>query len=233
MDKMAIFVEGQTEQEFAKELVYAIAGAHHVHIDTVKGYGGARYPRQFLEVNASRPDPRKDYYVLIYDCATDSRVLPDIIEQYDGLVSQRYREILAIRDVFPQLPADIPTIRSDFIALAPSSSIAPLLVLAVMEMEAWFLAEHSHFPKLHHSLTNAAILAVLGYDPGVHDVQLIAHPAADLKRAYDIAGLGYNKSRAHVQRTVTVLDYALFYLDLVARLPDLHALVRRIDQFLS
>ena len=40
MEKMAIFVEGQTEQVFAQELVYAVAGRHRVHIDSVRAHGG-------------------------------------------------------------------------------------------------------------------------------------------------------------------------------------------------
>jgi len=233
MDKMAIFVEGQTEQQFAEQLVYDIAGRHRVHIDTMHGYGGAKCPRQFLAVTASRPSPKKEYYVLIYDSGTDSRVLPDIIEQHAGLISQGYREIIAIRDVYPLDATQIPTIRSDFLRFTPTWPVTPLLVMAIMEIESWFIAEHTHFSRLHPSLTAAVVNAALGYDPSVHDVQLIPHPSRDLRNAYAQAHLGYNKSRAHVQRTVQVLDYASFYLHLTTRLPDLQSLVRCIDRFLT
>lgn len=42
MDKMAIFVEGQTEQYFVVELVRQIAGQHRIHIDAVQAFGGRR-----------------------------------------------------------------------------------------------------------------------------------------------------------------------------------------------
>ena len=100
VDRMAIFVEGQTEQRFAQQLVNEVAGRHRVHIDLVKGYGGSSNSRVFSEVLASRPDPKKEFYVLIYDSAGVSRVLPDVVDQYAGLVSQKYRDILALQRRF-------------------------------------------------------------------------------------------------------------------------------------
>src|SRR5438874_426156 len=102
MERMAIFAEGQTEQAFVEELVCEIAGRHRVHVDSVKAHGGRLTPRTFLEVHATRPDPAKEYYVVIYDSSNDSRVLSDIRDHYDNLVAQNFREIIGIRDVYPQ-----------------------------------------------------------------------------------------------------------------------------------
>jgi hypothetical protein len=233
MEKMAIFVEGQTEQKFAESLVYQVAGERRVHIDTVQAYGGSTVPRTFVAVTASRPAPEKQYYVIIYDSSNDSRVLSDIRDHYANLVSQGFREIVGIRDVYPQPPADIPGIRRAFASLVPSGPVSPILVLTLMEIEAWFIAEHNHFPRLHTALSLPAVTAAIGYDPQTHDVQLIPHPADDLKKAYMLAGLGYNKSARHVQRTVANLDYAHIYLHLPARLPGLKVLAECLDRFLT
>lgn len=233
MDKMAIFVEGQTEQVFVEQLVYEVAGRHRVHVDTVKGFGGKKSPRQYMEIQVTRPNPKKEYYVLICDCSNDSRVLSDIRDQYSSLTSQGFREIVGVRDVYPLPATDIATIRSDFSALAPSSTVVPVLVLSVMESEAWFIAEYSHFFRMHSLLIPSAVNAALGYDPSTHDVQTVAHPAEDLDRAYRVAGLSYNKSRKHVQRTVQVISYASVYLEVPRRIPDLQTLVDCIDRFLS
>jgi hypothetical protein len=233
MDKMAIFVEGQTEQCFTEQLLNEIAGRHNVHIDTIQAFGGSAHARSFRAIEASRPHPQKNYYVLICDCSNDSRVLSDVRDEYSSLTAQGYREIVGIRDVYPLSPSTIPTIRSDFIALTPQTPVQPLLVLAVMEIEAWFLAEHTHFIRLHSGLTLAAVRTELGYDPSTHDVQLVPNPAADLRKGYNLVGLGYNKSRAHVQRTLNVLDFILYYMVLPVRIPDLKALVDCIDRFLS
>ena len=234
MERMAIFVEGQTEQVFVEALVYQVAGYHRVHIDKVHGYGGATCPRMFVEVTAtSRPDPSKSYYVIIYDSSNDSRVLSDIRDHYENLVSQGFREIVGIRDVFPQPPADISTIRADFAAYAPSTPVPTTLVLSVMEIEAWFIGEHTHFSNMHAALTHQAVTAALGYDPATHDVQLIPQPVDDLRTAYNLAGFGYNKSARHVQRTIGFLDYAQIYLSMHNRIPDLETLAACLDRFLS
>src|SRR5947208_2376792 len=107
MDKLAVFVEGQTEQIFVERLLYSVAGARNVHIDTVQAYGGRMLPRTFVEVQAHRPDPAKRYYAIIYDCMGDSRVLSDVREHYDSLVAQGFSDIIALRDVFPRPAAEI------------------------------------------------------------------------------------------------------------------------------
>jgi hypothetical protein len=234
MEKMAIFVEGQTEQIFVKKLVEQIAGAHNVHIDSVQGFGGsAAYARHFIAIDASRPDPSKKYYVLITDCMNDSRVLSDIRDNYSNLTGQGFREIVGIRDVFPQSSTDIPTIRNDFVTLVPTVPIQPLLILAIMEIESWFIGEHTHFSRRHHTLTLAAVSAKIGYDPSTHDVQMISHPFSDLCSAYSIAGIGYTKKRNQVERIVSYLDYPSIYLELGVRIPDLKNLVGCIDRFLT
>lgn len=233
MDKMAIFVEGQTEQCFVVELVRQIAGQHRVHIDAVQAFGGGAHARRFNEVHATRPDPTKKYYVLVCDCSNDNRVLSDIRDQYDGLIAQNFREIIGVRDVYPQPATVIPTIRMDFATYSPQTPLQPLLVLAIMEIEAWFIAEHTHFFRLDSSLTLAALTQALGYDPSTHDVQTIPHPSEDLRKAYNLAGRSYNKSRTHVQRTVGHLDLLVYYIDLPKRLPDLQTLIDCINKFLS
>lgn len=233
MDKMALFVEGQTEQQFITRLFIDIAGHNNVHVDAVRGFGGRANQRKFLQVSASRPHPDKKYYILIYDCAGDSTVLSDINDQYESLVHQGYRDIVGIRDVYPLDSANIPTLRDNFRFFVKKSHCEPALVLGVREVEAWFIAEHTHFARRHASLTLAAITAKLGYDPSVHDVQLIPHPAADLNSAYSIAGLAYTKRRKTVERVIEHLDYARVYVDLIATIPDLRLLIERIDAFLS
>lgn len=232
MKRMAIFVEGQTEQMFAEGLIRRVAGERNIHIDTAKAHGGKLNPRQFLEIT-TRSEASKKYYVIIYDSSNDGRVLSDIIEKYDDLVARGFSEILGIRDVNPQAATNIPDIRASFAARAPSAPIPSTLILSVMEIEAWFIAEHYHFQTMHPSLTHASVTATLGYDPATCDSQQIPHPVEDLKKVYCLAQLGYNKSKWHVQRTVNQLNYAHIYFDLRGSIPDLETLAATIDRFMS
>ena len=215
MEKLAIFVEGQTERIFVENLLHALAGPRNYHIDAIQAFGGGPIlPRIWEEIHAVRPAPRTEFYILIYESMNDSRVLSDIRDQYQTLVDQGYKAIIGVRDVYPDPAADIPTIRADFVTYTPQAPIIPVLILEVMEIEAWFIGEHLHFPQMHASLTHPTVTTALGYDPGTHDVTTIAWPCGDLRNVYALAGLGYRKSRYHAERTVGVLSYENVYLHL-------------------
>src|SRR4051812_2422428 len=128
---------------------------------------------------------------------SDSRVLTDIRDQYDSLSRQSFDPIIGIRDVYPLQAADVPMIRADFAALVPTGPVVPELILEIMEIEAWFIGEYTHFPRMHASLTPASVSAVLGYDPCTIDVSTIAWPCGDLRNIYASAGMRYSKSRWH------------------------------------
>ena len=232
MERIAIFVEGQTERIFVENLLHALAGHRNYHIDAIQAFGGGPLlPRTWEEIHATRPDPKIEYYILIYECMNDSRVLSDIRDQYQTLVDQGFKTIIGIRDVYPEPPADIPTIRADFISFIPAGPVVPVLILEIMEIEAWFIGEHTHFPHIHACLTPPAVTAALGYDPSAHDVTTIAWPCQDIRTAYALAGRGYNKSRRHVERTVGVLSYEDVYMNLRKRIVDLDSLIMQLEAF--
>lgn len=233
MSKMAIFVEGQTELIFMERLVESIAGKHNVHIDTIVGFGGTKVPRQWIQINATGPQPHQKYHVVIYSSENYGRVVSDIRDRYTDLISQGFSYIIGMRDVHPQPAADIPTIRSDFAMFVPSNPVVPQQILQVMEIEAWFIAEYFHYPHIHPNLTHSVATAHFSFDPSTYDVQLIPSPCDTLRSFYMLEHKGYNKSRKHRERTVDVLDYAHLYLGVAPRIPDFANLVRTIDTFLT
>ena len=153
---------------------------------------------------------------------------------YDGLVAQGFETILGVRDVYPDTTyANIPLLRNGLRLYLKASPIEVKFVLSVMEIETWFIAEHTHLQKLHSSLTPSLIKSRLGFDPSTDDIQLRPHPTEDLDNIYHLAGLKYAKNKNRVQRTVNVLDYERIYLELPAKLPDLKTLVDTITKFLT
>jgi hypothetical protein len=213
MRRMAIFVEGQTELIFVEKLVRAIDQAGEVQVLKVEGSGGSNYnARIWIEIEINYPDPTKNKQILVADCTGDSRVVSDIIDQSEGLKEVGFEAIVGLRDLSP----DFERLEEDEAKQAMAdnlqrSSLPSQIIMAVMEIEAWFLAEHTHFPRIHESLTCELIQATLGFNPELQDMQDRDEPVSDLNNVYSIAGMRYRKNRQRVERTVNALDLAGFY----------------------
>jgi hypothetical protein len=233
MTKLAIFVEGLTEQLFIDRLITEIAGAKHVRIEKRKARGGQCGARKMTLIDAVAPNNAHKYFVLIVDCGSDNRVASDLREQYDSLCRSGYSAIIGLRDVYPVDRADIAKLAAGLRYKVKTKPVDPLFVLAVMEIEAWFLAEHTHFQRIDPALAMENIKQAVGFDPSVDDMEQRARPAQDLDTIYRIVGSSYVKRRETLQRTVQVLDVIRFYLDLTNRLPSLRDLITAIDQFLA
>jgi hypothetical protein len=230
MNRVAVFVEGQTEQLFIEKLISEIAGAKRVQFERVMVVGRNRaVALQTAPSAASEPQN----YVLIVNSASDSSVASDVRENYDNLVKSGYSTIVALRDVYPKQFSEIPALRRWMGYGVKTKPISVSFVLAIMEIEAWFLSEHTHFLKLHADLTAERIVAALGIDPRVEDMTQRPHPAEDLHNAYATVGLAYTKRRNNALRTINAMDYAIVYATLAERVDALGQLVKVIDQFLT
>lgn len=100
-----------------------------------------------------------------------------------------------------------------------------------MEIEALFLAETAHFPKIDPSITVEEIKKTLLFDPEDDDMSLRLRPADDLNACYAIAGQSYEKRNA--KSTVDVLDYESIYVELGNRINYPGKLIATINTFLS
>lgn len=107
------------------------------------------------------------------------------------------------------------------------------ILLAVAEIEAWFIQEHTHFHRIDSRIDTTAFKSKFGFDPATESAETIPNPADLLHRIYGSVGNAYKKTRAHVQRTVDVLDYAVLYADCVDRLPHLREFGAHLDCFLT
>ena len=233
MKKLAVFVEGLTEQLFVTRFVTAIAGKHAVAIQQSRVTGN-RNKGQWRRVWASAQGDGQKYFVLIVDCSSDSRVKSEIRDHYDSLVSAGYSAIIGIRDVFPEFAyAELPRLRAGLEYRMKTKPIRVTFALGVMEIETWFICEHTHFTRLDARLAPEYISSKLDFDPSRDDIQQRQTPAVDLDAAYRLVGLRYKKDRQCLQRTLDLLDYVSLYLSVVERVPDFKALVQALDVFLA
>jgi hypothetical protein len=232
MNKLAIFVEGYTEAVFVEELIEKIAGKNKVLIEQRVIYGGSTRTRKMRLVKAAKPDAGQEYFVLIFDCGGDEQVKTRIREEHNNLTRNGYLKIIGIRDVRPNFThAEIPKLEANLPKYVKTSLIPVQFILAIMEIEAWFLAEVSHFTRIAPSITVQTIKARLGFDPESDDMEQRAFPSDDLNNCYVIGGKSYLKHNA--KDTVDALDFVEIYMKLCNKFHYLKGLIVNIDAFLN
>lgn len=227
MRKLAIVVEGQTESLLVERMVREIAGEHNVRVERVRASGGAK-ERRSVTIEANDPELNQRFYILIYDSATDSRVASDILENYERW-SKDFVGIVGLRDVYPEFDRIRLTRRAAY-----GQKTKPVRVqnmFAVMEIESWFLAELTHYVRMSPLLTQPNIIAATGFDPWNDAIEARPQPSKDLKAIYQSAGLSYNKSKNHIQRTLGVLSYEHLILEAPERAASLKDFVDLLNQF--
>jgi hypothetical protein len=231
--KIACFVEGQTEQIFVERLFQEIAGHKKISIETYKFQGRKANRRsQPLKLSTMKDAP---FVVLLYDCGCESHVVSDIRKQHQSLINNGHEKILGLRDLYPT-----PLGKKEEIETGIRGLLQPLqrievpisVILAVMEIEAWFLAEWNYLGKIDNRLTCDFILQKCGLDLRIIDPEQRPHPSQDLKDIYRLVSRNYDKSEKTSQEIINNLDYEFLYVDLVNSVKQLQRFIDEIDSFL-
>jgi hypothetical protein len=229
MIKVAIFCEGETEQLFCERLVGEVFGSKcAVERERLHGKAGSRY----MERRYKSESRDTEYLFRMFDCGGGGgeSVLSDILDLHERFIANHdYLFIIGLRDVFPLPRASIGKLRGSAARLVPAHPIAASpatvsLIFAVMEIEAWFLAEHEHFCEIDDRLTMGLIRDQLGFDPSCDDMQLRDHPAKDLDNAYRLVCRRYQ-----INQTVRALNMERIYIELPDRYPPLKELTQLLD----
>lgn len=233
MRRLAIFVEGRTELLFVDRLIREIAESRKIAIQHNKIRGGGRdgkTPKSIIVLQTPSVTSDNALYVLIVDCGGEQLVAQRVREEHAYLTNKGYELVVGLRDVYPKFTQqDVPKLRH-YLKYGIKTSLAPVeFLLAVMEIEAWFLAEYNHFPLIDPAITVDSIRSVLGFDPVNDHPSDRLSPASDMVAAYAIGGKAYVKGDA--ASTITLLDYAHVYEVLRNKIPDLSRLLDIIDRF--
>jgi hypothetical protein len=235
MRKIAFFVEGAAEVLFIERLITEVANANEVYVTKKKIRGGGKSgltPKRITEYEGVRELSGENFYVLIYDCGGDKLVASRIREEHENLTAAGYERIVGVRDVRPDFRKEqVPKLESMMSSVVDKSFAPVVFVLSTMEIEAWFLAEHNHFEKIHPDLNPELITARLGFDPRSFVASDRSNPAQDLEESYLLKGVVYDKYA--VQNTVDKLDFAFIYEQLVDSIPELSMLSSTVDEFLT
>jgi hypothetical protein len=228
MKKIALFVEGQTEQIFSARLIQEIVGKHGFSIVNYKFMGGKKTLRKPLLLATQDTNENTEYYFLIFDCGGDNKVQSDIRERLDSLKEESFSLVIGIRDVYPE--TDITMLEHYlYFGISVDYGIPVKNILADKETEAWFLAEETHYPKISDKISLETANEIANIDVSKDDTKAIPHPSNTLKQIYIKGGTTYDKSREKVQRTVDVLDYDNLYINVRNRNNSLNELLTCLD----
>ena len=244
MKRIAFYVEGVTEQFFLNKLLIEIAGKKEIAIELqqFKGADASHKTEIYPKTRSEGNEPK--YNALILDCAGDGNVKSRIIDDCDKLFSKGYSKVIGLLDLYP---------RSNLVEFENSLKNGTIhkgkqltkalpsnteIIVAVQELEAWFLSEHTHFLTINPSLTNTLIYENLKFNPSIDDMTLRLHPAEDLHKIYQLVGYSYlgksgRKRKHQIEITIECLDYSVIYVDLANKIEKLKQLIFTIDSFLT
>lgn len=232
MKKLAIFVEGLTEQILVRQMLQAVFDRNRIAIQTVKITGGHNVRMSFTVMRAAHVDNLTDYYVLVYDCGGETNVKGYLMAHRDKLISNGYTMILGLRDVYPNFEReDVSKLYKGLNHKLPQRKARTHIYLAIMEIEAWFLGEYRHLKKVSRKLTPDFVEKHLGFNPREDNMEQRDHPSEDMKAVYQLAGHDYTKKRDRLNAVVRKLDFQYFTHGLADRMPSLGDFVTGLEQF--
>lgn len=227
MKKIAFFVEGQTEAIFTRRLISELASERDIRLQLHKLSNG---PLTILTNQHQQGDEK--YYALICDCGNDSSVKTKIIENAEGLSAQGFDKIIGLRDLRPGTLAELRKYRRLLPKGLQELPVPTEIIIAVREIEAWFIAEWRHFRNIHHSLTPHRIWSSLQVDVRTHDVRAIDEPYELLRASYAIFKIPYSKKAKQVRRIMDAISFEHFYDDVRQRVEEVDQFITAIEDFL-
>ncbi len=232
MRKLAIFVEGLTEQILVRKLMHTVLDRHRIAVQAVKITGGHNVRMSFTVMRAAQVDSRTDYYVLIYDCGGETNVKSYMLARREKLISSGYSMVMGLRDVYPNFDREeVPRLLKGLNYRLPQKHAATHIYLAVMETEAWFLGEYRHLTKVSRLLTPAYVQKHFGFNPRTGNMEERDHPSDDMKRIYQAAGHDYTKKRDRLNAVIGKLDFQYFTHDLAEKMPSLGSFINGLERF--
>jgi len=230
MKRLAVFVEGQTELHFAQKLIEEIAGYGKIKFELKRLRAGAIH-----DLRSIGPDNDiAQMNIMIVDCGGDGSVKSAILERANLLASKGYSEIIGLLDLFPKPVENLEKYEQGLSTGLDDYGINIRIFVAVKEIEAWFLDEHTHFSKISEKLTPSEVERISGFHPenGRAEAE-VNHPASLMKVIYRAAGTDYRKREADTFRILSYLDFGEIYLSVREKSRSLSQFIDGVEGFMQ
>lgn len=216
MRRVAVFVEGQTELVFVRELL-----AKWYEYDATK-IGFSCYNllnNEFCDTSYQYGNEGSENYYLIVNVGNDNSVLGKIRARMPFLVKGNYDVIIGLRDMYStqyikdakgrEINDEVTQMHID----AAKEQIADIenadkihFHFAIMEVEAWLLGMHQYLKAIDENLTTDYIKECLGLDLNQDPETNIFHPAVELGKIYELVGKNYGKHDSDISAILSRLS---------------------------
>lgn len=216
MRRVAVFVEGQTELVFVRELLVKW------YDYDAKKIGFSCYnllSNEFCDTSYQYGDEQSEHYYLIVNVGNDNSVLGKIRARMPFLVKGNYDVIIGLRDMYStQYIKDaqgreikdevtkmhIEAVQEQIDALENGNKIH--FHFAIMEVEAWLLGMCQYLKSIDDRLTTSYIKEKIGLDLDQDPETKVFHPAAELGKIYELVGRKYGKHDSDISTIMSLLS---------------------------
>ena len=164
-------------------------------------------------------NPNAEVSFLIINVGQDEKVLSFIKEREQSLLSKGYEKIIGLRDMYSEeymkrSPDEINDGVINTFIDGWNSTIQNMnnpskiiLYIAVMELEAWFLAMYNIYERINPVLNIEYIESELGFDLACIDPQSeFLRPATVVNKILQLVGFQYNKKEHEVEKICSMID---------------------------
>jgi len=232
MIKIAFFVEGKTERIFIEKFLDSFYTHPFFNMESYEVRGG----RAQVVTKSHYEDDTVGYSFLIFDVGGDGSLASAIYERSEKLIDANgFSHIFGIRDLFPSPLEQLNLVEASFQNIFNDNDILQsiTLVIAIMEVEAWFLADYDFFLKVDPTLTTRNINKSLDINIEEDSIERYRHPAKMIDRIYQLAGKRYKKRESDSHSICSRLDFDDLYLNQNKRerIPSFDFFVNKLAEF--
>lgn len=207
--RVAIFVEGQTELIFSERLLGEYLGYQNIEIRREREHGD-----RIVRLSGGYENQHASIFILLVNCEGDDRVISAIENRSAALVRAGYDLAIGVRDLHPLPINKLSTLNANAIKIFGSlTGIRAELVVAVMEIEAWFLADSKLPLALSANLTSAKVLQTCGFDLISCNLEDIRRPSIVIGDLMETYGPRYRKRLADSHHIAASIDYENLCID--------------------
>lgn len=216
MKKIAVFVEGQGEQIFVRNLLFHLVDPSVLSFNCFRLHANREHsaPYQF-------PNPNAEVYYQIVNVSNDEKVLSAIKEREKRLFNKGFVKIIGLRDMYSRAYRERSKgVINDQISKKFIESTAAVIAkmnnpeqislhFSIMELEAWWLSMYNLFSKIDPVLTVDFIEKKLGYDLSTIDPEkYFFHPALEIGKILQLVGTPYKKRFGDFEKITSHIDFS-------------------------